>query len=509
MFKQLQYIKMEPIKFFIKVISLNTIFLFATTSLFSQTHFKLWGDLPKGSYSCGFKRIVALDKQRTHIHGNAVDPRPVIMNVWYPSAEKGASMEHGEYLNFDNASLSTEIQQLLKDYNQKMILHYSFNSVQKFDSAKVAQLYTQLMNTPTGAIKDAAFPTSKFPLIIYHQGLGASIEDNAAMNEMLASNGFVVVSAAYQSNKKKKMLNVSWDLELSIAEIDFMIHHLKSFDFIDFDRIGLMGHSYGAQAVLAYPFKGKFKAKGILSLDSTLDNQPSYDAKGYKKLLDIFWQNISQYTLPTYIIAGQSANFAIMDSFVYAPRYYQRVKNLRHADYIAQGALGAFLEWPFLKDENKEAYKLRWLNFQYIGLSVLNFWESMLKNNEEALAFLSNLPEENNAPDNQFQNHSSPVGENLWSSKYRFPTSEELKALTGNYDGYTLFAQNNRLFFKFNEQNNSEIYCKRDSDLLVLYLLAKEGYVDFDEDMKVEKIRFFDLGQDVETAEPMILKKTE
>jgi pimeloyl-ACP methyl ester carboxylesterase len=133
-------------------------------------------------------------------------------------------------------------------------------------------------NVRTHAVVDARMAKGKFPLIVFSPGLGTSSLRYVAIIEDLVSHGYVVAAINHPydsgpvtwSDGTKIDQDKKWDLEISktwtaedrkkffderrlgwAADASFVVDQLKKLDVatsIDFDRIGMLGHSYGGQA---------------------------------------------------------------------------------------------------------------------------------------------------------------------------------------------------------------------------------------------------------------------
>src|SRR2546427_631369 len=55
-----------------------------------------------------------------------------------------------------------------------------------------------ILRQPTASVRDAAAAPGRFPVVVYHHGLGGSFDDNRVLAEELARAGFVVVASAWQ-----------------------------------------------------------------------------------------------------------------------------------------------------------------------------------------------------------------------------------------------------------------------------------------------------------------------
>ena len=138
----------------------------------------------------------------------------------------------------------------------------------KIDDAEAAGI-KRWLDATTCAVKDAPGRPGKFPLIVAHPGLGGTFEDNSVFYEYMASHGYVVIVSAVPVGGRF-FLNIDWDLDRSIKDMDFLIRYAKSRPGFDLGAIGAIGHSYGAQAVLAWRAEN-ITLGAVLSLDSTVE----------------------------------------------------------------------------------------------------------------------------------------------------------------------------------------------------------------------------------------------
>src|ERR1035437_8348678 len=122
----------------------------------------------------------------------------------------------------------------------------------------------------------------KFPVVIYHPGLGGTFDDNAVAYEYLASHGYVVLSIAYQA-ADSSILNINGDLATSLEDLNFLLRYAATLPFAGISKVAAMGHSSGAQAVLAWPARPNSALDAVVFLDSPveyrrLDEAPSFQA---------------------------------------------------------------------------------------------------------------------------------------------------------------------------------------------------------------------------------------
>ncbi len=241
---------------------------------------RLWGTLEPGAHSVGFARSWQLDYARQYAPPYRTDgaspkpenPRPILINLWYPARKTEiAPMRYREYLELgsDNPAIAAFARRLEAFTRRTIAEEMLEERPAKIDQGE-AEGIERLFDAITYAVKDAPVAPGRFPLIIGHSGLGGTFEDNSVFYEYLASHGYVVAVAAYQS-EDASYLNIDWDLDRSVKEMDFLIRFAKARPGLDLGPIGAIGQSYGAQAVLAWRAENNSPLSAVVSLDSTVE----------------------------------------------------------------------------------------------------------------------------------------------------------------------------------------------------------------------------------------------
>jgi hypothetical protein len=221
------------------------------------------------------------------------------------------------------------------EFNLTGIKEYSFGQRNGIIDAREKKLFESLMQTKTSVNEGVAPASGKFPLVIYHPGLGGTIEESALLCEYLASNGFVVISCAYQPNHKNH-LYPDWDLERSKNDKDFLIEFIKDSSFIDSNKIVLAGFSFGAQSNFYYETQSSRKITAIVSLDSRLEYGYDYHPPGYGNLTKIMFNNNMTMTAPMLCFSNPAATWLIIDSLKNCEKEYVMVPNYKHYDFTSQ-----------------------------------------------------------------------------------------------------------------------------------------------------------------------------
>ncbi len=213
-----------------------------------------WGKLAPGPHVVGFRSVWELDYSRAYkmvfddktVYGSVKSPRPILINIWYPAVRTDSPkpMPHRDYL-----AIQTTDPRLAK-FAAKLVEYERARVCRELMRKKVAELtdqerrlVDQFWDTPTASFRDARPTEGKFPLVIYHGGAGSSVEENAVLCEFLASHGYVVISSAFQEPSGDSF-NVD-GRQGSARDLEFLIAFARRFGYVDWNRIGLVGHTPG------------------------------------------------------------------------------------------------------------------------------------------------------------------------------------------------------------------------------------------------------------------------
>lgn len=373
----------------------NTIYLITTTFLtlnaFCQQSEKtmLYPNLEKGDYDVGFQTMFDYDYSRTYnlsypIDSSAKnqDPRPIFTTIWYPTKK---SKEEKQMMYLDYIKIQTQDPKLknfverINEYNRLNSIDYMFykSSLNKKRTAK----FVNHLNQPLNVYRDAAPLNEKFPLVIYHAGLGGTLNDNTILCEYLASHGFVVVTSAFQANDYRDV-ELDWDLERSTKDLDFILNKIKNLPFIDFSKIAAIGHSYGAQAVLGYKADNTFPLSCLIILDTTMDYSPNGNPEGFELLTEKLYANNQNINVPMLVFANPNAKFKVIDSLKNSDRMYATIK-LKHNEFTSLSS------YAVLKDlQNRKDKDIVWEKYTLINKYCLNYLKYNFFNDSESKRFL-------------------------------------------------------------------------------------------------------------------------
>lgn len=312
----------------------------------------LWGGLQPGPYAVGYQSCFQLDYARTYdLHypngGQATarkTPRPILVNIWYP-ATAGPSDEplrQGDYLQIatQDAALA-EFSRRLEASHREMSCGAALGKPHSELDAAERLAFERFCETPTAAFGDAPAAEGRFPLLLNHPGYGGISVDNTLLFEFLASHGYVIVSSAYQSADAAE-LRIGHDVDRSNRDLAYLLHHMQNDPRVDMERIGAIGCSYGAQAVLAWAAETDPAVGAVVSLDTTLEYTPLdqevvHEAGGIRtniSLRDVRtrFDNAPHLSIPMLIFtqARLAPDFALYEKLPCCERYYAQVKFVNH-----------------------------------------------------------------------------------------------------------------------------------------------------------------------------------
>ena len=361
---------------------------------------RLCGSLEPGPHPVGFTRSWQLDHARRYAPpfpakradtgSVAACPRPILASLWYPArASAAAPMRYREYLEMgsDHPSIAPFAKRLEAFTRRTMAEEVLEERPAKIDQTETAGI-ERWLDATTMAIKDAPVAPGKFPLIVAHPGLGGTFEDNATFYEYMASHGYVVIVAAYQS-ENAAYLNIDWDLDRSIKDMEFLVRYAKGRPDFDLGAIGAIGHSYGAQAVLAWRAEQNSPLSAVVSLDSTVEHG-SPTEPGFATLRARLPSALC-LAGPILIYSAKEDEakpdfFAHWGYLKYSHLYMATVPDLEHNDFITQGA-ARFAFLPGRRIPADKAVVIR-AGYDRVCLHSRKFFDLYLKGDREAEQFL-------------------------------------------------------------------------------------------------------------------------
>jgi dienelactone hydrolase len=346
--------------------------------------------LEPGRHAVGWKAFIRSDFSRPYPDA-FVRPgkgaRPILFAVWYPAQkqENAARLEQGDYLRIENISpLHGKFLQRLVAVSRQVIGEEVVEPTERWLLDPDPEPLRRHLDRETLATKGAPAATGTFPLLVYHPGLGGFYGDSSPLLEHLASHGYVVVASAFQPTSPES-LRIDADLERSRSDIEFILAEMRNDPQVDFERIGLLGHSFGAIAALATSMRNRLIG-AVASIDSTLDQDRLRDLP-FEGSWSLFLEPELLRVPALFFARKEGVRFELVRSFTSAERLLVEVAGVDHNTFIWHGPSGASLRADPAAARRVEAYRT-------VILFSQQFFDAQLKQNDRAIAFLDTQTEE-------------------------------------------------------------------------------------------------------------------
>jgi pimeloyl-ACP methyl ester carboxylesterase len=396
-----------PKKWYIPVIFvliLNTVI--SVNQGFSQLNINYWKTMEMGPHLVGIQKMIYLDTSREYDYTfgdttmsiqNQPKGRPLLINIFYPakSTNKGREVTIEDLWKFEGDESFQHFLEKFESYEIDMAKMFAIHENLKLNDYKqknsnhdslINKLFVSYSTSTIYANKGLEISNNQLPIVIYHQGLGGTLDENLMLLEFLASHGFLVITSSFST----------WhpgvgDTEASIQDIDFIIEKIVPRLSAN-ETVYLMGHSFGANTIFNYPAIGKKKVTGIVPLDSdygyaftyymTKDKQPDLE------------KQTNYESLPIFAVGRSEAHFRMIDLLDKSQRYFLKINGFQHNDFCSQTILGEAHCFPFSENQDKIRLKSR----VYIKFcnQILHFLLSAMKNPTKVVRFYSMDPIEMN-----------------------------------------------------------------------------------------------------------------
>lgn len=338
-----------------------------------------WDALLQGEYSVGYRSEWVKDFSRSVIFEDDTMVRPVLVNMWYPAEKKSlpGKMAHGDYFNIRPENSDQEaVNTAYKTYNLEVLAYQLLGKeLHEFDKTD-QEVFDAFLKQPGFVQRDALPEQKQFPLVIYHQGFGASFEDNAMLAQFLARNGYIVIGSSFFSENLKDM-GVDGRAE-SVKDIAFLINYASSLSNVDVSKVALVGHSGGAQAVLLAKSSGINSIKSVVAIETTQEIFGISDTR-WKDFSEPLLENQKYFNASLLAMTTHLGVFQLYDSLVSSDRYYLTFpESLNHDEFISQGIVAGQLRQK-TKQDNSSYQPQDLVNYTKVNRYILAFLNWQLK----------------------------------------------------------------------------------------------------------------------------------
>lgn len=347
---------------------------FISVISYAQTSI-LWGNLKPGSYQVGFSVLNELDTSRQIApHRKS---RPIQISLWYP------------------ANHSAQAPLIYRDYLLLSAHELDFENVSSEDEDAMLEQYTELLlskDIPVSAIEAwfhvrmMARPEIEpakglFPLIILAQGNMQSAHHQAILSEYIASHGYVVATSPSPMRISGPMTDMSQILSYAQeqeADMAFIFNILKHRQNVNPEKLGLIGHSFGARAALLL-LTQLTGVDVLVSLDGGIANTfgqnwlagfSSFKPEQISVPILHFYQDIEDFVIP---------DFSLLEALKFAPRYLIKIDQMRHLYFTSLGMATAMI--PGFAPPARQPIIQQ--NYEAMCSFTLHFLDAFLKEDKE------------------------------------------------------------------------------------------------------------------------------
>ena len=298
-------------------------------------------NLAPGPYAVGFQHDLLHDSTRTYSRifdwNNEEIVRPIPTSLWYPSQQTTTGLKPLDVINYMSILKEEEEWEHLPNEHILNWFYYP-NTLENQDH----------MKEQTSAFPGLTVADGKFPCIIYAPSYQASSIENFALCELLASHGFVVISSPSRGAENRFFESGTVkDMETQARDIEFLMTKVLSLNYVDNERIGTMGFSFGGLSnVLAQMRNGNIKA--VISLDGSIKYQfkilkksPFFDIEK----MDVPFIHMAQKKIPEKVLQEDNidpslnTDFEFYDSLNYSKAYQLQFHDLTHPHFSTLGVL--------------------------------------------------------------------------------------------------------------------------------------------------------------------------
>lgn len=349
-------------------------------------------DLNNGKYKVGFRRYTTFDSTRTYSriydYSNKKVTRPISVSIWYPSEQNIGNKKPVNILDYFEILKEEEEWEYLPN---EQILNWFY-----YSNTPANQKH---LKEPTKAYPEIEFAKGKFPIIVYAPSFQASSIENFALCEYLASHGYIVISSPSKGTETRWFSNNNAkEMETQARDVEFLIKEVGKFSMANYKKIAVMGFSFGGLSNVITRMRNE-KIKAIVSLDGTeryqyelLKKSPFFDLNK----IDVPYIHMGQKDIPKNVLkednikAELNTKFDLYDSITNCKVYRLKFHNLTHSNFSTLGILFANRDERQDKSDSEIMESYKW-----VSTYTLNFLNSFLENDDNALKFIENKPSDN------------------------------------------------------------------------------------------------------------------
>ena len=389
-------------------------------------------------YSAGFKTLHLQDTARLYKPNTAKEERlhfrPIEVDIWYPSLEKGIKQ-----------MLFRELFSLFEERAMAYQDNTDYTGItEELASFYVAQLGVgtdgkALLDIQTDSYSDLTPTEEAHPVVVYLAGFNGMGFENYKVLEQLAAHGFVVLAISSVGRYPGDMTNQKEDMMEQVYDAEFAMDHLVKGNAplsIDSTKTGVLGCSWGGMSAAVLANRNP-NIEAMISLDGSeihyagdsdtnlyADGASAADNDRYiKEIQDANLLNPGDQRFTyLYLESGDKLDdfhpTSVYDYFkkLDTEKYYLRFTNSSHADFTCI---------PSILHSSKASSSI----YDKIEKTCLHFFNSTLSRDDTFTSYWSNISTTSNTTVEPFditKKEAEPAGQMLKGIVLSKQTSEPL-----------------------------------------------------------------------------------
>jgi dienelactone hydrolase len=396
------------------LVSIGVVLLAASTLTAQEA--PLWYDMEPGAYGVGYMAIEQYDYSRSFqpkrdYFGEIIPGergRPIQVCVWYPAVPDAdaTSVTMSDYV-FSPPDDMRQYEFLARIQNREIVFLHAL-----LGNNQVAVL--EVLATDMRAVRDADPAEGAFPLLVYHTDFNRGIAENAVLFEYLASQGFVVATTHSFGPSAVTAEPTAPALETTVGDMEFVIATLRDMEFVDPDKLGVLGYRAGGLAALLLGMRNH-NVDGVLGLETVSAAQEVLDLALSNPFYDA--ARATAPMLQIYEATEEGRGGELLESFMYTPGYSLAFESGVPIAFTTYRLVGAMFGEP---DPEEDAYDPA--TYSAICEYAFDFFDGHLNGSEASLADLT-LPPSSHGLD------PGAAAMTMMDAGQRPPTQDEFMAM--------------------------------------------------------------------------------
>lgn len=359
---------------------------FTTIILLLTIHLSCTAKPENPPYSVGFNYYKIHDSTRKYLYKQDTVFRPLLLHFWYPSKVKSPENKMNFQQYIDLISIREDFSKTTEAIDTE-----SFNFLNAY--AEFAKnnygiglniSIKEILDSPVEACMSIPRAKGKFPLIIYSPSNSKSPIQNHIICEMLASNGYYVISVASAGQKSIRREDPEQSILAQVEDMKFILDYFENNLKIKYSNIGLLNFSTGGLATSIFQMKHD-KVEAVFSMDG------SQEYSFYIYLSKLKDYDINKSEVPYFLVYNKNAPsiYPYFNSIKSNNKFFFRMPYISHFGFVSF--------WTYFDDCSSDTVKHNYsISYKFICEYALAFFNATLNNNKKSNKKLLSLISQEN-----------------------------------------------------------------------------------------------------------------